>query len=126
MTPQDITVVIPAFNSADTIMETLSSIAAQSLAPARTIIVDDGSTDGTALIAKTHPLRPRIVAQANTGAATAIDRGIELAETPLLAFLDADDLWLPDKLELQVAALMTTGAWMWSWVMLRTSSVQVC
>ncbi|RST87205.1 glycosyltransferase family 2 protein [Aquibium carbonis] len=102
----DYAVVIPAWNAAETIEETLRSVAAQSRPADEVIIVDDGSTDDTLSVArKAHvPFRPlRQEAQEGPGAATTL--GIRSARTTYIAFLDSDDLWLPDKMERQLSHL---------------------
>ena len=98
-------VVIPAFNAEATIDETLQSVFRQSLAPRAVIVVDDGSTDATAARVEAHGGIVRLVRQANTGAGGATTRGFSLVGTPLIATLDADDLWLPEKAARQIAFL---------------------
>ncbi|MFC3713300.1 glycosyltransferase family 2 protein [Sphingoaurantiacus capsulatus] len=102
-----ISVVMAAWNAAPTIARALDSIAAQTVAPAEVIVVDDASTDATAAIAEAHPLKPRIVRHAaNRGGAAALQSGLEAAANDWVAFLDADDEWLPEKLAAQVDALV--------------------
>jgi glycosyltransferase involved in cell wall biosynthesis len=72
---------------------------------AEVIVVDDGSTDGTAQIAGGLPSLVRFVRRDHQGGAQALNHGIALASRELIAFLDADDLWLPGKLALQRATL---------------------
>ncbi len=100
----DYSVVIPAFNAAPTIAEAIESIRGQTLAAAAVIVVDDGSVDDTAAIAET--LGARVIRQANAGPGAATTAGLALVDTPLVATLDADDLFLPAKMERQVTALM--------------------
>ncbi len=100
----DISVIIPAYNSSATLAETLTSIERQSVRPATVIVVDDGSTDSSAEIAEAHPAAPRVLRQENAGTAAALNRSVATAQSEMLAFLDADDLWSADKLELQLAA----------------------
>lgn len=106
-TPQvDYTVVVPAWNAAETIEETLRSVAAQSIPATEIVIVDDGSTDDTLDAAKNSgvPIRPiRRNVQEGPGAATTL--GMQTVRTRFVAFLDADDLWLPDKMERQLSHL---------------------
>jgi glycosyltransferase involved in cell wall biosynthesis len=102
-----VSVVVPAYNAAATLARALDSIAAQTRPPAEVIVVDDASGDATAAIAEAHVLRPAIVRHAaNRGGAAALQSGLEAARHDWVAFLDADDEWLPRKLELQAAALV--------------------
>jgi glycosyltransferase involved in cell wall biosynthesis len=101
----DVSVVIPAFNAEAYLKEAIESVVAQTLAPFEVIVVDDGSEDGTADVAESIGEPVTCVRQARAGAAGARNRGVRLAAGEQLAFLDADDLWLADKLLLQVAAL---------------------
>lgn len=93
-------VVVPLYNKQTHIAATLASVADQTYAPFEVIVVDDGSTDGSVskVLAAALPAM-RIVAQANAGPACARNRGIAEAAGDWIAFLDADDLWLPDHLE---------------------------
>lgn len=100
-----VSVVIPAYQAATTLAETLHSVAAQTHAPAEVIVVDDGSTDGTAGIARAVMPAARVIVQANGGAAAALNAGLAAARGDLLAMLDADDLWTPGKLAAQLAAM---------------------
>ena len=100
--------IIPAFNSARTVEHTVKSALAQSYSAHEIIIVDDGSTDRTgsivdALAAANSTIK--VVHQSNRGLAAARNRGILEATGDYIATLDADDIWHPDKLTLQVAAL---------------------
>ena len=101
--PDTVSVVIPAWNAAGTLVRALDSVAAQGRPPDEVILVDDGSTDDTAAVAARHPLGVRVVTQPNAGAAHARNQGAALARGTLLAFLDADDVWHPDKLAAQLA-----------------------
>ncbi|MFZ2956018.1 MAG: glycosyltransferase family 2 protein [Candidatus Ozemobacteraceae bacterium] len=105
--PDQITVIIPAFNPGVFLEEALDSIEAQTALPGRVIVIDDGSTPPIILSGKRRSLPVEIVRQKNTGQAEARNVGVSLARTPLVAFLDADDLWHPLKLEWQLAALRT-------------------
>jgi glycosyltransferase involved in cell wall biosynthesis len=103
MSVVDVAVITPAFNNAATIGRALASIAAQSARPKEVIVVDDGSTDGTAEVVKA--LAPamtgiglRLFRQRNSGAGAARNRAVATASAKWLAFLDADDEWLPAKL----------------------------
>ena len=95
-------VIIPAWNASATLHETLDSIVEQNdHSPREVIVVDDGSSDRTVEVAERHASHPRIVRKANGGAPSAFNVGIKAAQGTVLAFLDADDLWTPDKLALQ-------------------------
>lgn len=97
-----VSVVMPAYNAAGTLARALDSIASQTMAPAEVIVVDDASADGTAAIAEAHPVRPQIVRHGrNRGGAAALHSGLETARHDWVAFLDADDEWLPEKLARQ-------------------------
>lgn len=100
-----ISVIIPVYNGERYLAETIQSILAQTLLPLEIIVVDDGSTDGTAAIAQSFPTLVRYVYQPNQGVAYSLNRGIQLAQGDFLAFLDSDDLWLPEKLARQMAVL---------------------
>lgn len=100
-----ISVVIPAWNAAATLAETLASLAAQTRPADQVIVVDDGSSDATGALAEAHPLRPRVIRKAHAGAAAAMNLGVAEAAGDWLAFIDADDLWPAGKLALQAAIL---------------------
>jgi glycosyltransferase involved in cell wall biosynthesis len=107
-----VSVVIPAYNASATIDETLRSVRSQTHHALEIIVVDDGSTDDTGAIVKKHAAiddRIRIVTQDNAGLAAARNAGWRGAESDLIAFLDADDLWAPTKIERQLEALESGG-----------------
>lgn len=97
-------VVIPAYDVAHLIGETLASVLAQTVPPAE-VVVDDGSSDGTAEVAAAFDPRVRVIRQENAGPGAATNRGVAASGCEIIAFVDADDLWLPRKMELQLAAL---------------------
>jgi glycosyltransferase involved in cell wall biosynthesis len=103
MTPS-VSVIIPAYNSAATIGRAIASVLAQTLTPLEIIVVDDGSKDETARILSEQYPTINLIMQQNAGAARARNKGVEMARGDLVAFLDADDAWHPQKLALQVAA----------------------
>lgn len=107
-----VTVVIPAHNAEATLDETLRSVRAQTHGALEILVIDDGSRDRTAEIALAHAAadrRVRLVYQANAGVAAARNRGVAEARAALVAPVDADDLWAPDKIERQLAALHHGG-----------------
>lgn len=108
-----VSVIIPAYNAAATIAATLRSARAQTHTALEIIVVNDGSSDGTAAVVEDHAAAdPRVLAihQENRGLAEARNAGIAVASGRYVAPLDADDLWAPDKLARQVAALEAAGA----------------
>jgi hypothetical protein len=105
-----VSVVVPLFNKAEYIMRTLQSIVEQSFEDFEAIIVDDGSTDGGAELAEAYSdSRFRVVRQANGGPGAARNRGVAEARGELIAFLDADDAWMPGYLATSVEALDASG-----------------
>jgi len=104
-----VSVVIPAFNAERYLRETLESVLAQTWRDFEVIVVDDGSTDGTRSIAEGFGPPVRWVSQPNAGPSPARNRGIREATGELIAFLDADDLWLPEKLAEQVPLFDAEG-----------------
>lgn len=106
-----VSVVITTYNQAAYIGQTLRSALEQTYAPVEVIVVDDGSTDDTPLRLAPFAGRITVIRQENRGVAGSRNRGILAARGELIAFLDGDDLWEPDKLSVQVdAALNHPGA----------------
>ena len=100
-----IAVVIPTYNRAHQIADTIESVLAQSLPPAEVVVVDDGSTDDTATVCARYAPSVRYERQDNAGVSAARNRGAAVTGAPLIAFVDSDDLWDREKLALQAAAL---------------------
>jgi len=101
-----ISVVIPAYNAELTIYETICSVQQQTLKDLEIIVINDGSTDGTlTVLNQIQEPRLKIFTYENGGLPIARNRGISQASGDFIAFLDADDLWTPDKLELQMKSL---------------------
>jgi glycosyltransferase involved in cell wall biosynthesis len=90
-------VVIPLHNGGRFVAETLDSLAAQTLPLLEVIVVDDGSEDDGPAIVERHPLGPTLLCQPNRGVAMARNTGALRARSPFIAFLDQDDLWMPDR-----------------------------
>lgn len=100
-----ISVVVPIYNAAPHIVQTLRSVQNQSLSNWELIAVDDGSSDDSGAIvamAARDDARIQLLSQPNAGVSVARNRGVARSRAPLIAFLDADDLWHPDKLRLHV------------------------
>ena len=100
-----ISVVIPAFNAFDYLAQTIASVQAQTYTNWEAMIIDDGSTDDTAAVIRelqARDSRLRLLSVPNRGVSAARNLGVAETHSPLIAFLDADDLWLPDKLRLHV------------------------
>lgn len=110
-----VSAVIPTFNRRDYIQRAIDSVLAQTVPVDEVIVVDDGSTDGTAdTVAQKYGSRVRVVRQPNMGLCGARRRGIQEAQGDWIAFLDSDDEWTPDRNEqlLQAAALVAEDvAW---------------
>jgi len=98
-----ISVVITAYNSERFVADAIRTVRAQSVRAHEIIVVDDGSSDRTAEIATA--LRVRVLRQKNSGSAAARNAGTRAATAPWIAYLDVDDLWIPEKLALQWTAL---------------------
>ena len=99
-----ISVIIPAYNAADYLAEAIQSIRAQEGIATEIIISDDGSTDGTAQVAAQHCPEARYLSQPNGGPASALNAGVRESTGDYLAFLSADDVWVPQKLQWQLDA----------------------
>ena len=107
-----VSVVIPAFNAEATLARTLASVQAQTYANIEIWVVDDGSTDGTRQLAEAAAradARIRVLSKPNGGVAEARNAGIRASAGTLVAPLDADDLWHPEKIAKQVAVLAEGG-----------------
>src|SRR5574341_762611 len=101
--PLPFSVIIPAYNAERFIGETLASVLAQTARPAEIIVVDDGSTDQTAEIARS--MGATLVQHGRHGVSLSRNFGILAAASEWVAFLDADDLWETEKLAMQWRAL---------------------
>jgi glycosyltransferase involved in cell wall biosynthesis len=100
-----VAVVLPCYNVKAYLPRALDSVFAQTYTDFHTYAVDDGSLDDTARVLGTYADRCSFVSQPNAGPAAARNRAIEMSDSPFIAFLDADDEWLPHKLERQIAVL---------------------
>jgi len=101
-----ISVVVPSYNAERTILQTVESVQKQTFSDIEIIIINDGSTDRTLeLVQSIKDQRLKIFSYENGGLPVSRNRGISHAKGEFISFIDADDLWRPDKLELQLAAL---------------------
>jgi glycosyltransferase involved in cell wall biosynthesis len=102
----EISVVVPVYNAASTISATIGSVLAQTFAWFEIIAVDDGSLDTSLAVLldlAAQDSRIRVISQRNGGVSSARNLGVEMANAPLVAFLDSDDLWARDKLASHIA-----------------------
>src|SRR4051794_17773364 len=105
-----VSVIIPTYNGSAFLGETIDSVLAQTYSKVEVIVVNDGSTDGTASLLAAYGDRIRTSVTANLGTAAARNEGIRLSSGSLIAFLDHDDLWTPDKLEKQVQVMQADAS----------------
>jgi len=98
-----ISCIVPVYNGERFLSEALDSILGQTYRKLEVIVVNDGSTDRTESVARQYGARIRYHRQSNTGPPAARDEGVRISNGELVAFLDADDLWYPEKLERQLA-----------------------
>ncbi len=105
-----VSVIIPTYNRAGHILHALDSVFAQTYKNYEIIIVDDGSNDETETVLKSYRNRLKYVYQTNAGPAAARNHGVKLAHGDWIAFLDSDDMWLPEKLEKQLGECLRLNA----------------
>ena len=105
-----ISTIVPVYNGAPYLADALESVLSQEYRPLELVVVDDGSVDGSAEIARAYGGRIRYHYQPNRGAGAARNAGVDLATGEYFAFLDADDLWTAGKLERQMKALDADGS----------------
>jgi len=109
-TEATVSVIIPNYNRVELIGETLNTILNQTRPPEEVIVVDDGSTDDSVALIRTFAPRIRLITQMNAGPAAARNRGFAEARGRYIQFFDSDDLCALNKIEVQLAALESTGA----------------
>jgi len=105
-----VSVIIPTYNRAGSVCDAIDSVLEQTFKDCEIIVVDDGSTDDTSQVLKRYGENIKYFYQQNEGVSAARNRGIFEASGDWLAFLDSDDTWKPNKLEMQIEALRDTGA----------------
>ena len=112
--PVSVSIIMPVFNAAPQLPRAIASVQNQSFPNWELLVIDDGSTDGSAQVAAEKARQdPRITLlslSANEGAAAARNTGLSAARGRYIAFLDADDEWLPEKLDRQLTFMRETGA----------------
>jgi len=101
--PPLVSVIIPVYNCERYLAEAIESVLAQTYQPIEVIVINDGSTDDSEAVAKRFDSSIRYYAHPNKGLGATRNRGVELAQGHFIAFLDADDLWVADKIERQMA-----------------------
>ena len=109
-THSTVSVIIPVYNAERYLRAAIESVLTQTVLPFEIIVVDDGSTDASGTVARRFVPNVRVVTQPNEGPAAARNCGVSLARGDYLAFLDADDLWVDNKLQRQLHALTTNPA----------------
>jgi len=109
-----VSVVVPTYNGATLVADAVRSILSQTVPPQEILVVDDGSTDDTPDVCATFPAPVRYIRQSNGGVSAARNRGIAEARGDWIALADADDVWLPTKLEVQLAAVDAARGCRWS------------
>lgn len=113
-----ISVIVPVFNGEKTIKETIESVLNQTFTDFELIVIDDGSQDRTLeVVHRIQDSRIKVFSYLNAGQSTSRNRGITIAKGEYISFIDADDLWTPDKLESQLKALQANpeAAVAYSW-----------
>ena len=110
MTDEGVSIIMPAYNAGQTIQQAIQSVVDQTHQRRELIVIDDGSSDDTAAIVRGFGEAVRYHRQQNAGPAVARNCGIRLSRFPWVAFLDADDVWLPEKLSTQLEAVGKSGA----------------
>jgi len=100
-----VSVIIPVFNAEKYLGEAIESVLNQDYSPTEIIMVNDGSTDGSQEVAKHYKSQIHYIYQENMGLGKALNRGLESARGNFFSFLDADDIWIKDKLSQQVEVM---------------------
>ncbi|AFY54576.1 glycosyl transferase [Rivularia sp. PCC 7116] len=103
-----VTIVLPAYNASEYLSETINSVLSQTFPDFELLVIDDGSTDNTTDIVRDfcqRDSRMRLISQKNQGVSVARNTGIKMAQGEFIAFIDSDDLWMPNKLAMHVQHL---------------------
>jgi glycosyltransferase involved in cell wall biosynthesis len=104
-----VSAIIPTYNRATLVSDAIDSVLAQTYPHLEVIVVDDGSTDGTLDVLTRYGDRIQVISQPNAGPGAARNRGMLAAQGEMIAFLDSDDLWLPQKIARQVHLMQQLG-----------------
>lgn len=113
-TDYTVSVIIPAFQAENHIVQAIESVLCQTYTPQEIIVVDDGSTDNTGSAVKRYGDKVIYIYQNNSGPASARNSAIHAAKSTWVAFLDSDDIWTPNKLELQFRLLKRNTHLQWA------------
>lgn len=119
-----VSVIIPVHNCERYLAEAIRSALAQSYGALEIIIVDDGSTDASGTVAKQFEGDVQYYYQERLGAAAARNQGINLAKGEYFSFLDSDDIWVPEKLKIQMEVLERSPKWIWYSAMRSSSTAR--
>ena len=98
----DVSVILPVYNREQSVARAIRSVLGQTQPPFEVIVVDDGSTDGTRAVLDSFGSQVTVISQPHAGAYVARNRGLRHASGELIAFIDSDDVWLPDRLASQM------------------------
>lgn len=109
-----VSVIIPVYNLADHISRAIDSVLEQIYQPNEIIVIDDGSTDDTVSVVSKYGSKVKLIQQQNAGPSAARNTGIKTATSQWIAFLDADDEWVPEKLQLQIDLLKRNPQLVWT------------
>ena len=104
-----VSAIIPTYNRAQQVCSAIESVLAQTYSPIELIVVDDGSTDDTQVRLQRYAGRIHVIRQKNAGPSAARNIGVRNSHGDLIAFLDSDDLWLTNRLDIQVEVLSRAG-----------------
>src|SRR5437588_128820 len=113
MADPSVSVVVPVRNGRKFLAQGLETVLGQTLPPGELIVVDDGSTDDTAEIAR--GFGARVISNSGCGASAARNTGVAASRADIIAFLDHDDLWEPPKLERQIALMVEQPGLSYAW-----------
>ncbi len=105
MSTPAVSVIIPTHDRSALLIEALDSVASQTFKDCEVIVVDDGSTEDIAAAVRDHATKPMVIRQPHQGPAAARNLGLSEASADIVAFLDSDDLWLPEKLDVFMKAM---------------------